>query len=236
MFESLSVIILAANETDTLKRTVRGVLESEVYDEISQIIIFLKSENCVSTKVAEEILEETKCSKLELQIQKSVTYEDAFSEIPLLVTSSHFVIMASDGEMDTRTIKDFVAIAKQKPKSIICGSKWHKNSVVENASFIRVISSKALNKFAALMLGVKAEDIFSLFQIYPVEIYKKCNANLYEYTLKPLRMGIEYIEIPTVYKREKGRKGAINFLKLVGLALRYILSVLRVRFTPKDKL
>ena len=236
VFESLTVIIPASNETDLLKNTITGVLQSEVYDDISQIILFLKSENCPSAETAKQFIEESNCNKIEIKIQKSVTYDAAFTEIPSLVKGSHFVVMVSDGEVDPRTLKDFVCIAKQKPKSIRCGSKWHKDSVVKNASVIRAVGSKIINNFAALIFGVKAKDIFSIFQIYPLEIYKRLNTNIYEYTLKPLRMGIEYIEIPTFYKRAEGRKSNFSFWGLSKLALRYIISIFRVRFLPKSKL
>ncbi len=236
MFKSLTVIITAANETSSFKRTVEEVIHSDAYDDISQIVLFLKSDTCPSYETAKELTEKYACKKIEIKIQKSAAYYDAFLEIPFMVKGSHFVIMASDGEMDPRTLKEFIFLAKQKPSAIICGSKWHKDSVVENSSFIRTVGSKVLNKFAALILGVKASDIFSIFQIYPLGLYKKINSNIFEYTLLPLRLGVEYIEIPTYYKREEGRKSNFVFPKLLKLALRYIYSIFRVRFTPKSKL
>lgn len=236
MFESLSVIIIASNETTTLKQTLNGVLHSDTYDDISQIILFLKSDNCPSAAVAQEISDQVNDKKIEIHAQKAEAFDSAFLEIPQLIKSTHFVIMVSDGEVDPRTLKDFVTLAKQKPESIICGSKWHKNSTVENASFIRKIGSKILNNFAAFVFGVNASDIFSIFQIYPTALLKKLNPNLFEYTLIPLRLGIEYIEIPTHYKREEGRKSNLNLPKLLKLTIRYTLSIFRVRFTPKDQL
>lgn len=236
MFESLTVIIPAAKETDTLVEIVNCVLQSDAYDDISQIILFLKSGNCPSAETAKQLKEESNCSKIEIQIQKATTYDVAFTEIPELVKGSHFVIMVSDGEMSPRTLQDFVRIAKEKPDSIVCGSKWHKDSVVENASFIRSLGSKILNKFAALVFGVKATDIFSIFQICPLKLYKGLKTNISEYTLKPLRMGVEYIEIPTFYKRKEGRKSNFNLSGLSILALRHIHSIFKVRFTPKNQL
>lgn len=236
MFESLSVMIIASNETVTFKQLLNDILKSDVYDDISQIVLFLKSENCPSAQVARQFTEEIDCEKIEIQIQKTFTVGSAFLEIPQFVKGSHFVIMASDGEADADTLTEFVRLAKQKPESIICGSKWHKDSLVENASFIREIGSRCLNRFAAIMFGVKASDVFSIFQIYPAGLYKKLNANLFEYTLIPLRLGVEYIEIPTRFKREEGRESNFNFFKLLKLALRYVFSIFRVRFAPKDKL
>lgn len=236
MFESLTVIIPASNETDTLRETVNGVLQSGAYDDISRIVLFLKSENCRSAEIARKLMEESCCNKIEIVIQKTNNYQSAFMEIPSLVKSSHFLVLVSDGEMDPRTIEELVPIAKEKPESVVCGSKWHKDSVVENASFIQALGSKIINKFAALVFGVKATDIFSIFQIYPLDLYKKTKASIAEFTLKPLRLGVEYIEIPTFYKREIGRKSNFNFIGFFKMGLGYIKTIFKVRFTSKNKL
>ena len=236
MFESLTVIIPASNETDTLTETVEGVLNSGAYDDISRIVLFLKSENCPSAEVAKELSKTSNCNKLEIVIQKTDNYKSAFMEIPSLVKSSHFLVLVSDGEMDPRTIEELVPIAKEKPHAVVCGSKWHKDSVVKNPSQIRAFGSKALNQIAAVMFGVKATDIFSIFQIYPLDLYKKTNASIAEFTLKPLRLGVEYIEIPTFYNREVGRKSNFNFKEFSKMGLGYTKSILKVRFTPKDRL
>ncbi len=236
MFESLTVIIPASNETQTLINTVNGVLASGAYDDISRIVLFLKSENCPSAEVSKKLIEESDCKKIEIVIQKTDNYQSAFMEIPHLVKSSHFLVLVSDGEMDPRTIEDLVPIAKEKPHAVVCGSKWHKDSVVENASFIQAIGSRTINKFAAIMFGVKATDIFSIFQIYPLELYKKTKASIAEFTLKPLRLGVEYIEIPTIYKRENGRESNFNFSGFLKMGLGYLKTIFKVRFIPKDKL
>lgn len=236
MFESLTVIIPTSNETEALRQTVNGVLKSGAFDDISRIVIFLKSENCPSAEVAKEIAEKSDCDKIEIMIQKTATYATAFQEIASLAKSSHFLVLVSDGEMDPRTIEKLVPIAKEKPDSIVCGSKWHKDSVIENPSFVRALGSKLLNRFAAIIFGVKATDIFSIFQVYPLDLYKKLNATIPEFTLKPLRMGVEYIEIPTTYKREAGRKSNFSFFAFLKMGLGYTKTILRVRFTPKDKL
>ena len=235
MFESLTIIIPASNETDTLKETVSGVLKSGAYDDISRIVLFLKSENCPSAEIANQLIKESNCDKLEIVIQKTNNYQSAFMEIPSLVKSSHFLVLVSDGEMDPRTIEELVPIAKEKPESVVCGSKWHKDSVVENAAFIQTLGSRIINKFAAIVFGVKATDIFSIFQVYPLDLYKKTKASIAEFTLKPLRLGIEYIEIPTYYKREENRKSNFNFWGFFKMGLGYIKSILKIRFTPKNR-
>lgn len=240
-FESLTVFLLATNETDILRRTVHEVLENCPDKDLDRIIIFLKSDDCPSSFVARQLIEEKISDKVEMCVQPSANPYKSFGEIPKLCRSSHFVIMASDGEMAPETLKDFISIAKQKPYSIVCGAKWNKESVVEGHMLHRKFGSRFLDRFASVVFGVKATDLFSIFQIYPIQLYKDMNFRnpksfVYEYTLKPLRFGVEYIEVPTVYRREKDRKNSVSFLTLIITAVNYCYNVLRIRFIPKKYL
>lgn len=239
-FEKLTVFLLASNETDELRKTFNGILESCKYDDIEKIVFFLKSADCPSAFVAQKIIEEKIFDKVEIAVQKSSNPSDAFAEIPAYASGSHFVIMASDGEMSTETVRDFITLAKEKPSAIICGAKWHKDSVVENHDLPRAFGSRLADKFAAFLFHRKETDLFSIFQIYPIELYEQMNFNkknlLYEYTLKPLRFGTEYIEIPTIYKKNDKRKATATFFQLIVIAVRYCYHVIRIRFSSKKHL
>lgn len=236
-FKSLTVILTATNETDSLRRVIDGVFENCSDEDLDKIIVFVKYDDCPSAFEARKIIEEKISNKIEICVQKSGTIEGTFYEIPPLATSSHFVIMASDGEMDPATLRDFIVIAKQKPESIVCGAKWHKDSVVIGHDFHRTLGSKFVDTFAAVVMGIKATDLFSLFQIYPTDVYRKMNFKperaLSEFTLKPIKLGVEYIEIPTTYKKEKGRKNNHSTTQLAIMAIKYCGNVLRIKFTPK---
>lgn len=240
-FESLTVFLLATNETDSLRRILNGVLENCSDEDLEKIVVFLKFEDCPSALETKAIIEEGISDKIEMYVQKSQVTEKAFEEIPVLASGSHFVIMASDGEMDPKTLKEFIAVAKQKPNSIVCGAKWNKDSVVIGHDLHRTLGSRFVDKFAAFVFGVKATDLFSIFQIYPIELFEQMNFNkpeklMYEYTLKPIRLGVEYIEIPTVYKKEKGRGNNYSAAQLFAMAIKYCGNVIRIRFTPKKYL
>lgn len=237
-FESVTVILLATNETDSLKKIIYEILENCSDEDLGKIIVYLISDDCPSAVAVREMVEEGVSNKIEWCVQSSRNTQKAFANIPTLVETSHFVIMASDGEMDPATLKDFIAIAKQKPYSIVCGAKWSNESVVEGHALHRKLGSRFIDTFTAAVFGVEATDLFSIFQIYPTQLYKDMNFKkparfMYEYTLKPLRFGVEYIEIPTVYRKEKGRKNNWSMLRLSVLAVNYCFNVLRIRFTPK---
>lgn len=235
-FKSVTVFVLASNEVVSLRKTINRIKENCRDDDLEKIIIVLKSETCPSFFEAEKLIAEN--SKVELYIQKAPTAALCLAELPPMAESSHFVIMAADMEMNPDNIKDFVEIAKCRPESIICAAKWLKESTVEGYGLVHELCSRTMNSFISLLFNKKIKDPFSVFQIYPVSVYKKMNFNnpsafLYEYTLKPLRLGVEYKEIPTIYRKRHEEKSNFNIFTLVNVAVCFCLTALRIRFTPK---
>lgn len=235
-FNSVTVFVLASNEVVSLRETVNKIKENCDDEDLEKIVIVLKSETCPSFAEAEKLSAEN--SKVELYIQKAPTAALCLAELPALAESSHFIIMASDLEMDPDSIKDFIPLAKKHPASIICAAKWLKGSTVEGYGLLHEICSRTMNLFISFLFAKNIKDPFSVFQIYPVSVYRKMkfinpSAFLYEYTLKPLRLGVEYIEIPTVYKKRREEKSNFNIATLVDVAVRFCLTALKIRFTPK---
>ncbi len=237
-FRSLTVFVMATNETDSLCETILKIKENCSSSDLEKIIIVARSRDCLSYHTAKALISESTDDKIELYVQKSQDSVRCVYEFPFLVKSSHFVIMGADLEMDPNNIKDFVAGAKKKPEAIICASKWMKGSVVEGYGMFHEFGSRLMNNFVALLFNTKAKDIFSLYQMYPVCVYDKMKFSnqstfVYEYTLKPLRMGIRYEEIPTVYKKRSEGKSTVNIPFMFKLAFEFCTTALRIRFTPK---
>lgn len=240
-FESVTIFVLATNETYLLKQTVSEIKNLSCVDDIEKLIIVLKNERCLSYDTAKQIAATCEKLNIEIYLQKAKNIEGCVEELPKLVQSSHFIIMGADMEMNPTSIEDFVSYAKQHPDRIICASKWHKKSTVKGYGKIHEIATRAMNTFVALLFGLKVTDLFSIYQIYPISVYRKMKFENslrpgYEYTLKPIRCGIEYEEIPTIYIKSKGRKNSFNFFYLVMLALIFCATAVRLRFTPVNKL
>jgi hypothetical protein len=233
-FSSVTVFLLASNETELLSETVERILSSCCEKDISKIVIALKSDNCPSAGETDKIIARYSEKIIEKYIQKSDSLIRCIAELPLLVDSSHFIIMGSDLEMNPDTVKDLISEAKKYPDSIVSASKWADGSETFGYGFIRGICDKAVNRFIGLLYGVHGSDFFSIFQIYPFELYKKMNFDdpdkfIFEYTLKPLKLGTQYFEIPTVYRRRNKDKSNFNFFVLVGVAFRYLKIAIKIK-------
>ncbi|MGN1195261.1 MAG: glycosyltransferase family 2 protein [Acutalibacteraceae bacterium] len=241
VFESVTIFVLASNETTLLEETVTNIRKYCTGNDLEKIVIVLKSRDCLSYAIAQKLSDECEDGKVELYFQKAKTLETCIAEIPSLVRSSHFIIMASDMEMSPTAIETFVEKAKKHPERIICASKWLKGSVVEGYGMFHEFGSRTMNTFVSLLIGSEVTDPFSIYQIYPNSVYEKMNFENtphpeFEYTLRPLRCGVEYEEIPTVYKKRDQGKTNFNYTRLFLTAARFCYTAVRLRLTSPERL
>ena len=234
-FESVTIFVLASNETALLEETVADIRRYCPDGDLEKIVIVLKSRDCPAYGTAKKLSDKCADGKIEPYLQKAKTLESCIAEIPSLVKSSHFITMASDMEMSPAAISTFVKKAKKYPGRIICASKWLKDSVVEGYGGFHEFGSRMLNIVLSFLIGRKASDTVSLYQIYPYSIYRKMdfrNADtfVYEYTIKPLCFGVEYEEIPTVYRKRTEGKTSYNYLNLFEAAVRMVVAAVKFRF------
>ena len=238
MFESVTIFVLASEETVLLRQTIKRIQGCCSSEDVDSIVIVLKSNDCPSYYEADRIIENNTGIKIEKYVQKSDTVVRCIAELPPLAKGSHFVIMASDSEMEPESLRIFIERAKLYPQKIICAAKWHKDSVVEDYGFFHETGSRITNGFVRVLYLKRVYDPFSIFQIYPVSVYKNIsykNVDLfpYEYTLIPLRLNYGYEEIPTVYKKRTEGKSNFNLLSMVRIAIDFCYAAIKIRFTPK---
>ena len=237
-FESLTVFVLASNEIESLNSTVSRIGLLKYIDDIHKIIIVLKSKDCPAYSEAEKIAELSD-GKIKIYIQKSDSLELCIAELPGLVESTHFVITAADGEMEIENIDTFISKAKKHPERVICAAKWHKDSIVQGYGKFNAFGSRCINMFVSVLFNKKVSDPFSIYQIFPISVYHRLNYKnsatfAYEYTVKVLRNGVEYEEIPTFYQNRTEGKTNFNYMELFRSAFLFCLVALRVRLSSKE--
>lgn len=111
-FESVTIFLLASNETNLLRKTIDIIKDTCNKNDIEKIVIVLKSDSCPGFFEAKKIISEKSEHKIEMYIQKSSDVFSCIAELPGLVKSSHFLIMASDMEMNPADVKIFIKRAK----------------------------------------------------------------------------------------------------------------------------
>lgn len=237
-FDGLTVFVLANNETDLLITTINSVKFFCNPNDLAKIVIVAKNRSCLSYKVANELSRSDPV--IELYVQQAPTAQLCLAELPTLVTSSHFVIMAADMEMSPANLPDFISGVKEHPDRIICAAKWMEGSTVIGYGALHAVCSKIMNRIISVLFKEKVYDPFSIYQIYPLDLYKKMNFDnpknfLYEYTLKPLSAGAEYEEIPTVYQKRKTGKSNFNLITLACVGMKFLITGFKIRFKLQVK-
>ncbi len=237
-FQGVTFFILTTNETQLLRNTVSVIRNTCANDDIAKIVIVAKNNTCDGYREAKAITQEQKDGKTEAYVQKSDTLELCLAELPPMVQSSHFLIMAADMEMRPDDVHILIEHAKKHPQRIICASKWHKDSKVSGYGHLHALCSRTMNTFISILFQRKISDPISFFQIYPLSVYQKCNfdnpkAFIYEYTLKPIHAGFAYEEIPTVYGKRTEGKSNFSALKLISTAILFCITAIRIRFSRK---
>lgn len=237
-FNGLTVFVLANNETDLMVTTINSIKSFCAPNDLNRIVIVAKSRNCLSYVVADKLFSSD--PDVELYVQKASTAQLCLAELPDMVTSSHFVIMAADMEMSPANLPVFISGAKNNPNRIICAAKWMKESTIIGYGTLHAFCSKTMNRIISILFNKKVYDPFSIYQIYPLELYKKMNFDnpknfLYEYTLKPLRAGAEYEEIPTVFIKRKEGKSNFNLFTLIHVGAKFLATGFRIRFNLQVK-
>ncbi len=232
-FDRLKIIVLATTEQSTLTQTVRTLLDKCPNEDISEIVILMLSQDCPSAPYAEKIIKDnTSDVPVSRHIQKTPgLYPAVFEAMQLTDNCSHILIIGSDLEMDPNSVPEMLETAKRNPEAIVCASKFMKGSKRVKYGAIHYVCNRAVNTAVKLLLHIKGTEILSTFQIFPVKLLKKMNftdktRSYYQYTMRPLTMGAEYIEIPTDYIRRTEGDSNYNPKRYIDLGTTFIKTAL----------
>ena len=203
---SVSIILPAINETYSLQKTIDIILEHN-RNYIKEIIIIL-SKNKTSKKT---ITVANKCMNLN---PKYINIE--YQTLPFLggairkgfeiATGTHVVMMASDLETDPNDVQKFLKISIKNKNSIITASRWVKGGSFKKYSSIKLILNLVFQNIMKLLFGTNLTDLTYGYRLFPNEILKKIQWDelkhpfLLETILKPLKMKVNIIEIPSKWE------------------------------------
>ena len=132
---------------------------------------------------------------------------DAFD----VATGSHILMMASDLETPPDRVKEYIAQGRAHPNAIITGSRWIKGGGFEGYSKLKWLLNFVFQKSFSLMYWTRLSDMTYGFRLIPTKLVQAINWEetrhpfLFETLVKPLRLGVEVIEIPITWRaREEG--------------------------------
>ena len=240
-FQSVTLVVLASTEQQSLKTTIQTLLDLCDIKDLAEILVYFISADCPSVAAYNEFIDgRTFPIPIRCAVQQMPGLSPAIFEIPRLVNSSHFLIIASDLEMDPQSVPQMIAIAKKNPAAIVCASKFVKGAQREKYGLVHYICNRLVNRTVKHILHIEGTELISTFQVYPLALFYEMDftnpkRTFYEYTIRPLTKGTPYIEVPTSYK--KRTEGESNFypMKYINLGVTFIRTALDERKRLRGK-
>jgi glycosyltransferase involved in cell wall biosynthesis len=217
-FESVSIILPVINETDSLIKTVETILKDCDTDVKEIITVVCERTTPQSLELCRQLQE--KVGERFILMYQTLPFlggaiRDAFDR----ASGSHVLMMASDLETPPEKVKDFIEEAKKNPDAIITGSRWIKGGKFDGYNPVKYILNFIFQKLFSFLYRVKLTDMTYGYRIFPTELIQSIrweelrHAFLFETLIKPLKLGVKIIEIPTPWRSRTEGASQNTFLQ-----------------------
>ncbi len=235
-FESVTVLLPVINETLSLKKTIEIIEESSSVAVKEYVMIVCQKTTKESLEICRSYVV---CDPRRYIIhhQKLPFLGGAIREAFDLSQGSHVIMMASDLETNPEDVVHFINHAKSNPHSIITASRWLKGGTFEGYNSLKWFFNFVFQKFFSLIYKTKLSDMTYGYRLFPTSVVQNIHWEelrhpfLFETLIKPLRLNIPVIEIPSVWKaRVEGESQNTFFRNFL-----YFKIGLKVRFSPKAR-
>ncbi len=210
-FSGLTVVLPVVTETSSLDETVRVLRETSDHD-IAEVVIV------VCERTTPESL--ARCTDVAMQFgdrarihrQRLPFLGGAMREAFHLATASHVVMMASDLETDPATVPRLVEVAKREPRAVVTASRWAAGGGFSGYGPVRVALNWAFQRLTSVVYRTPLTDATFGYRLFPTPLVQAIRWEglrhelLLETVLKPLRLGVPVVEVPTSWSpRTDGR-------------------------------
>ena len=234
---TFSVILPVMNETYSLVETVDQILGHSKVD-VSKFIIVVAERTTQEALSTIDGLIARHGSLITLHRQKMPFIGGAMREAFELVESSHAIMMASDLETDPNLVPLLISKSQEFPQTIITVTRWVKGGGFQNYSSIKLLANWVFQRMFSLLYWTRLTDMTYAYRIFPTPVLKSINWQelrhpfLFETIIKPLRVGVEAIEIPGFWRARTEGVSQNTFFR----NFEYFKIGLKVRFMSKSKI
>ncbi len=217
-FVSASIILPVMNETTSLEETVRIILR-DAKDKVEELLIVVCKRTTPEAMAVVRRLQEQLPDLVVVHEQVLPYLGGAVREAFNLARGSHVVMMASDLETDPNDVKSLISGAEGNPSAIIAASRWLKRGSFLGYSKGKLVCNKIFQAFFSLLYGMRLSDMTYAFRIYPTKLVQSMRWEelrhplLFEALVKPLRLGVKVIEIPSVWRARTEGESQNSFLR-----------------------
>ncbi len=202
------------------------------------LLCFQKKKTTNRSRIVSYKLKQKYKSKIKIIYQKKRFIGGALISAIDNINASHFILMASDLETNPKDVKKLINYSKKNPKKIITANRWLKQNSFNGYSLSKLYLNKIFQFFFSSLFLVSLSDLTFAYRVYPSNIIKKFYLKenrhpiLLETILIPIKLGIQFIEVSSKWKKRKEGNSSnpffYNFL--------YIITGFRIFFSSKKKL
>jgi hypothetical protein len=232
-FSAVSVILPVVTETDSLDETAR-ILRETSNDDIAEVLVVVCDRTTPESLARCQGLEAAFGERLRVHHQQLPFLGGAMREAFGLATASHVIMMASDLETDPSIVPALISQAKKNPAAIVTASRWASRGGFAGYGAHRVAANWVFQHLTSALYRTKLTDATFGYRLFPTALVQQIRWEglrhefLLETVLKPLRLGVEVVEVPT---RWRARQEGISQNSLATQA-RYAPMLFRTRFMP----
>lgn len=238
-FGNVTILLPALNETFSFEKTVEIILNDCNHEDICEMIAIV----CEHT--TSECLEAIERARRQAG-RENVVFHLLYQTTPGaggalrdgidIAKGSHIISMSTDLETDPHSVKELIEGAKVMPNGITTTSRWLKKDSFHGYNSLKYVLNYLFQKIFSLFYWVKLTDMTYSYQIAPARLYQAINWEEWkhpfflELTLKPVRLGIRFIEIPTDWTARQEGESQNSLLQ----TFKYLRIAFKTRFESRN--
>jgi Glycosyl transferase family 2 len=237
-FESATIVLPVVNETTSLKQTVDILLRDVKREDMKELLIVTCKKTTGEAKAVAAQLQKELGALVVMHEQTLPFLGGAMRESFNLARGSHVIMMASDLETDPRDVAVLIAEAKKHPSSIITASRWQAGVQFHGYSKVKLLCNWIFQRAFSMLYATKLTDLTFAYRIFPTKLVQAIqwedlrHSFLFETLVKPLRLDVPVIEIPSAWRARTEGVSQNTFFR----NFEYFKIGWRTRFAPKEKL
>ncbi|MBQ2902896.1 MAG: hypothetical protein IJE48_00710 [Clostridia bacterium] len=238
LFESVTIVISATDESVSLIKTVDTVMQTCSPSDIDSFLIVIPEAAGAECLEAIDLLKERYPEKVRKLIQKRPFIGGAMRDSIDSTLSSHIMFFSADIPVELGCIPVMIEKAKQAPDTIIKISRWLEKNSFHGYRKGRKLFNLIAQKFIGFLFASRLTDFTAPILISPTAVYKSIIFRelnfpcLLESVIIPVRAGCRFEEIPAKTSPRSEGKSKNSALQTI----LYFRTALRVRLTPLKKL
>ncbi len=237
VFEQATVLLPVMDETESLAKTVE-IIEQECGPDIQEYLFLVCDRTGQNSIDICNRFAASNPSRFILIRQNLPFLGGAVRNGFSAAKGSHVVMMASDLETDPHDVKEMITIVKKQPNVIVTASRWLSGVQFEGYSPFKLVANFIFQQIFRAVYFTKLSDLTYGYRIFPTRLVHSIRWEgfrhdfLFETLIKPLRLGVEVLEIPTCWHARGEGESQNSFFR----NFYYFRIGIKVRFAPKSRL